>query len=62
MILAGTTIVLVVVAARSLARSISDPVVTLTDATSHIAEGDLTRRVEVAATNEIGQPAAPSTG
>ena len=55
MILAGTTIALVVVAARSLARSISDPVVTLTDATSHIAEGDLTRRVEVAATNEIGQ-------
>ena len=28
---------------------------TLTDATSRIAEGDLTRRVEVTATNEIGQ-------
>ena len=28
---------------------------TLTDATSRIAEGDLSRRVEVTATNEIGQ-------
>jgi serine phosphatase RsbU (regulator of sigma subunit) len=54
-ILAVTTVALVVVAARSLARSISGPVVTLTDATSRIAEGDLTRRVEVSATNEIGQ-------
>jgi serine phosphatase RsbU (regulator of sigma subunit) len=55
MILAGTTVALVVVAARSLARSISGPVETLTDATSRIAEGDLTRRVDVAATNEIGE-------
>jgi serine phosphatase RsbU (regulator of sigma subunit) len=54
-ILAGTTVAFVVVAARSLARSISGPVVTLTDATSRIAEGDLNRRVEVTATNEIGQ-------
>ncbi len=54
-ILAGTTVALVVVAARSLARSIAGPVVTLTDATSRIAEGDLSRRVEVTATNEIGQ-------
>jgi sigma-B regulation protein RsbU (phosphoserine phosphatase) len=54
-VLAGTTVALVVVAARSLAGSIARPVVALTDATSRIAEGDLTRRVEVAATNEIGQ-------
>ena len=54
-ILSATTVALVVVTARSLARSISGPVVTLTDATSRIAEGDLTRRVEVAGTNEIAQ-------
>ena len=55
LLLAGTTVGLVVLAARSVARSISGPVVTLTAATSHISEGDLTRRVEVTARNEIGQ-------
>ncbi len=55
LLLAATTAVLVVLAARSVARSISDPVVTLTAATSHIADGDLTRRVDVSARNEIGQ-------
>ena len=54
-ILASTTVALVVVAARSLARSISGPVVSLTNATSRMAEGDLTRRVEISARNEIGQ-------
>ena len=55
LILAGTTVGLVVLAARSVARSISNPVVKLTAATSHIADGDLTRRVDVTARNEIGQ-------
>ena len=50
----ATTLLLVIGAARSLARSIAGPVVALTEATSHIAEGDLTRRVDIKATNEIG--------
>ena len=53
--LAATTLVLVVSAARTLGRSIAGPVVRLTEATSRIADGDLSRRVEVTATNEIGQ-------
>ena len=53
--LAATTMVLVVGAARTLGRSIAGPVVRLTEATSRIADGDLSRRVEVTATNEIGQ-------
>jgi serine phosphatase RsbU (regulator of sigma subunit) len=53
--LAATTVGLVVLAARSVGRSISGPVVTLTAATAHMADGDLTRRVDVTARNEIGQ-------
>ena len=53
--LAVTTMMIVVAAALTLGRSIAGPVVTLTEATSRIADGDLSRRVEVTATNEIGQ-------
>ena len=56
--LAGATLLFVVLAAKSLARSISGPVVKLTAATARIADGDLSRRVDVEAKNEIGQLAA----
>ena len=55
LILAGTTVGLVVFAARSVAGSISGPVATLTAATSRIADGDLTQRVDVTPRNEIGR-------
>jgi serine phosphatase RsbU (regulator of sigma subunit) len=53
-ILAGATLIVVVVAALSVARSIASPVVRLTAATAQIANGDLSRRVDVDASNEIG--------
>lgn len=53
--LAGATLIVVVLAALSVARSIARPVVKLTAATAQIADGDLSRRVDVEARNEIGQ-------
>ena len=53
--LAGATLIVVVLAALSVARSIARPVVKLTAATAQIAAGDLSRRVDVEARNEIGQ-------
>jgi serine phosphatase RsbU (regulator of sigma subunit) len=56
--LAGATLVFVVLAALRVARSIAGPVVKLTAATARISDGDLSRRVDVEAKNEIGQLAA----
>jgi serine phosphatase RsbU (regulator of sigma subunit) len=53
--LAGATLIVVVLAALSVARAIAGPVVKLTAATTQIADGDLSRRVEVDASNEIGR-------
>jgi serine phosphatase RsbU (regulator of sigma subunit) len=55
LVLAATTVGLVVLAARSVGRSISGPVVSLTAATAHMADGDLTPKVDDTARNEIGQ-------
>jgi serine phosphatase RsbU (regulator of sigma subunit) len=52
--LAGATLVMVVLAALSVARAIAGPVAKLTAATEQIADGDLSRRVDVDARNEIG--------
>ena len=56
--LAGATLLVVVLAALSVARAIAGPVVKLTAATARIADGDLSRRVDVEASNEIGRLAA----
>jgi serine phosphatase RsbU (regulator of sigma subunit) len=56
--LAGATLLVVVLAALSVARAIAGPVVKLTVATARIADGDLSRRVDVEANNEIGRLAA----
>jgi sigma-B regulation protein RsbU (phosphoserine phosphatase) len=56
--LAGATLLVVVLAALSVARAIAGPVVKLTAATARIADGDLSRRVDVDANNEIGRLAA----
>jgi sigma-B regulation protein RsbU (phosphoserine phosphatase) len=56
--LAGATLLVVVLAARRVAHSIAGPVVKLTAATAEIADGDLSRRVDVEAKNEIGHLAA----
>jgi sigma-B regulation protein RsbU (phosphoserine phosphatase) len=53
--LAAATLIIVVVAALSVARAIAGPVVKLTAATARIADGDLGRRVDVDASNEIGR-------
>ena len=56
--LAAATLVVVVLSALSVARAIAGPVVKLTAATGRIADGDLSRRVDVEASNEIGRLAA----
>ena len=56
--LAGATLLVVVLAALSVARAIAGPVVKLTAATARIADGDLSRRVDVEGSNEIGRLAA----
>jgi serine phosphatase RsbU (regulator of sigma subunit) len=56
--LAGATLLVVVLGALRVARSIAGPVVKLTAATARIADGDLSRRVDVDASNEIGHLAA----
>ena len=56
--LAGATLLVVVLAALRVARSIAGPVVKLTAATARIADGDLSRPVHVEASNEIGYLAA----
>jgi sigma-B regulation protein RsbU (phosphoserine phosphatase) len=53
--LAGATLLVVVLAALSVARAIAGPVVKLTAATARIADGDLSRRVDVEASSEIGR-------
>ena len=53
--LAGATLLVVVLVALSVARAIAGPVVKLTPATARIADGDLSRRVDVEGRNEIGR-------
>lgn len=53
--LAGATLLVVVLAALSVARAIAGPVAKLTEATAQIADGDLSRRVDVESSNEIGR-------
>jgi serine phosphatase RsbU (regulator of sigma subunit) len=53
--LAAATLLVVVLAALSVARTIAGPVVKLTAATARIADGDLGRPVDVVASNEIGR-------
>ena len=53
--LAAATLVAVVLAAFSVARTIAGPMVKLTAATARIADGDLSRPVDVEGKNEIGR-------
>jgi serine phosphatase RsbU (regulator of sigma subunit) len=50
----GALVLLVMLAAVSVARALSEPIARLTTMTSRIAAGDLSQRVEVAARNEVG--------
>jgi sigma-B regulation protein RsbU (phosphoserine phosphatase) len=53
--LAGATLLVVVLAAMSVAHTIAGPIAKLSAATARIADGDLSRRVDVKASNEIGR-------
>jgi sigma-B regulation protein RsbU (phosphoserine phosphatase) len=53
--LAGATLIVVALAALFVAGAIAGPVVKLTAATERIADGDLSRQVDVEASNEIGR-------
>ena len=53
--LAGATLLVVVLVALSVARAIAGPVAKLTAATARIADGDLSRQVDVEGRNEIGR-------
>lgn len=48
------TLVLVIASAIFVARSISGPILKLTDITRTVAEGDLEQKIEIASKNEIG--------
>jgi sigma-B regulation protein RsbU (phosphoserine phosphatase) len=57
-VIVSMTLVLAIVAAVGVARAFAHPIVRLTAMTRALASGDLSRRIEVSAANEIGELAA----